>query len=61
MVNVEEKKRAEKDALTKAKNAIQVDDVVSIRQLGKKNAVDVQMRFNSTLKGLLVVIPLLTI
>ncbi|KAH0366760.1 Coatomer, beta subunit, partial [Aureobasidium melanogenum] len=40
MVNVEEKKRAEKDALTKAKNAIQVDDVVSIRQLSKKNAVD---------------------
>ncbi|KAI5250287.1 Coatomer, beta subunit [Aureobasidium subglaciale] len=40
MVNVEEKKRAEKDALSKAKNAIQVDDVVSIRQLSKKNAVD---------------------
>ncbi|KAI4761666.1 Coatomer, beta subunit [Aureobasidium sp. EXF-3400] len=40
MVNVEEKKRAEKDAQSKAKNAIQVDDVVSIRQLSKKNAVD---------------------
>ncbi|TIA40605.1 Coatomer, beta subunit [Aureobasidium pullulans] len=40
MVNVEEKKRAEKDALSKAKNAIQVDDVVSFRQLTKKNAVD---------------------
>ncbi|KAI5207514.1 Coatomer, beta subunit [Aureobasidium subglaciale] len=40
MVNVEEKKRAEKDALSKAKNAIQIDDVVSIRQLSKKNAVD---------------------
>jgi coatomer subunit beta len=40
MVNVEEKKRAEKDALSKAKNAIQVDDVVSIRQLTKKNAVE---------------------
>ncbi|KAK6006454.1 hypothetical protein QM012_006864 [Aureobasidium pullulans] len=40
MVNVEEKKRAEKDALSKAKNAIQVDDVISIRQLSKKNAVD---------------------
>ncbi|KAI4735458.1 Coatomer, beta subunit [Aureobasidium sp. EXF-12298] len=40
MVNVEEKKRAEKDAESKAKNAIQVDDVVSIRQLSKKNAVD---------------------
>lgn len=40
MVNVEEKKRAEKDAVAKARNAIQVDDVVSIRQLSKKNAVD---------------------
>jgi len=40
MVAVEEKKRAEKDAATKAKNAIQVDDVISIRQLTKKNAVD---------------------
>lgn len=37
MVNVEEKKRAEKDAVDKARNAIQVDDVVSIRQLSKKN------------------------
>lgn len=37
MVQVEEKKRAEKDAVLKAKNAIQVDDVVSIRQLSKKN------------------------
>ena len=40
MVQVEEKKRAEKDALLNAENAIQVDDVVSIRQLSKKNAVD---------------------
>ena len=40
MVAVEEKKRAEKDAATKAKNAIQVDDVVSIRQLTKKSAID---------------------
>lgn len=40
MVQVEEKKRAEKDAVLKAKSAIQVDDVVSIRQLSKKNAVD---------------------
>lgn len=40
MVNVEEKKRAENDAVAKAKNAIQVDDVVPIRQLSKKNAVD---------------------
>lgn len=40
MVQVEEKKRAEKDAVAKAKNAIQVDDVVSIRQLSKKNVID---------------------
>ena len=38
MVVAEEKKRAAKDALNKAKNAIQVDDVVQIRQLSKKNA-----------------------
>ncbi|KAK4634531.1 Coatomer subunit beta [Fulvia fulva] len=36
MVQVEEKKRAEKDAVLKAQSAIQVDDVVSIRQLSKK-------------------------
>jgi len=40
MMNVEEKKRAEKDAVLKAKSAIQVDDMFSIRQLSKKNAVD---------------------
>lgn len=40
MVQVEEKKRAEKDALLKSKTAIQVDDVVSIRQFSKKNTVD---------------------
>lgn len=40
MVQVEEKKRADKDAVLKAKSAIQVDDVVTIRQLSKKNAVD---------------------
>jgi len=40
MVQVEEKKRAEKDAVLKAKSAIQVDDVVTIRQLSKKNAGD---------------------
>ncbi|KAL2267082.1 hypothetical protein VTJ83DRAFT_4359 [Remersonia thermophila] len=39
MVQVEEKKRAAKAALDKAKTAVQVDDVVSIRQLSKKNAV----------------------
>ncbi|KAK4651723.1 coatomer subunit beta [Podospora pseudocomata] len=37
MVQVEEKKREAKAAHEKAKLAIQVDDVVSIRQLSKKN------------------------
>lgn len=37
MVQVEEKKREAKAAHEKAKSAIQVDDVVSIRQLSKKN------------------------
>lgn len=40
MVQVEEKKRAEKDALAKSAHAIQVDDVVSIRQLTKKDAMN---------------------
>ena len=40
MVQVEEKKRAAKEALEKAKGAIQVDDVVQIRQLSKKNTSD---------------------
>ncbi|KAK4159226.1 adaptin N terminal region-domain-containing protein [Cladorrhinum sp. PSN259] len=40
MVQVEEKKREAKAASEKAKTAIQVDDVVSIRQLSKKNAGD---------------------
>ncbi|KAK7959663.1 adaptor protein [Apiospora aurea] len=40
MVQVEEKKRAAKEAFEKAKTAIQVDDVVQIRQLSKKNTVD---------------------
>ncbi|KAI5867345.1 Coatomer, beta subunit [Durotheca rogersii] len=40
MVQVEEKKRAAKVAFEKAKAAIQVDDVVQIRQLSKKNAGD---------------------
>ena len=40
MVQVEEKKRAEKDAVLRAQSAIQVDDMVSIRQLNKKNAMD---------------------
>ena len=40
IVQVEEKKRAAKEAVEKAKTAVQVDDVVSIRQLSKKNAGD---------------------
>ncbi|KAI1456349.1 Coatomer, beta subunit [Annulohypoxylon moriforme] len=40
MVEVEEKKRAAKTAFEKAKTAIQVDDVVQIRQLSKKNSGD---------------------
>ncbi|RCI14365.1 hypothetical protein L249_5954 [Ophiocordyceps polyrhachis-furcata BCC 54312] len=37
MVQVEEKKRAAKEAYEKAKTAAQVDDVVQIRQLSKRN------------------------
>ncbi|KAL2019300.1 hypothetical protein VTK56DRAFT_9767 [Thermocarpiscus australiensis] len=40
MVHVEEKKREAKEAFEKAKAAVQVDDVVGIRQLSKKNAGD---------------------
>jgi len=40
MVQVEEKKREAKAAVEKAKTAVQVDDVVAIRQLSKKNAGD---------------------
>lgn len=40
MVQVEEQKRAAKEAAEKSKTAIQVDDVVQIRQLAKKNASD---------------------
>ena len=40
MVQVEERKRADKEAVEKAKSAIQVDDVVGIRQLSKKTAGD---------------------
>ncbi|KAK5114853.1 hypothetical protein LTR62_002010 [Meristemomyces frigidus] len=40
MVQVEERKRKEKDDLVKAKSAIQVDDVISIRQLKPKNAIE---------------------
>jgi coatomer subunit beta len=40
MVQVEEKKRAAKEAFEKAKTAVRVDDAVQIRQLTKKNAAD---------------------
>ena len=40
MVQVEEKKREDKEAVEKAKSAVQVDDVVPIRQLAKKAAGD---------------------
>ncbi|KOS22107.1 Coatomer subunit beta [Escovopsis weberi] len=40
MVQVEEKKRAVKEASEKAKTAVQVDDLIPIRQLSKKNAGD---------------------
>ncbi|CEJ92189.1 Putative Coatomer subunit beta [[Torrubiella] hemipterigena] len=41
MVQADEKKRAAKEASEKAKFAVQVDDVVQIRQLSKKNTTDV--------------------
>ena len=40
MVQAEEKKRAAKAAVERAKSAVQVDDLINIRQLAKKNAVD---------------------
>jgi coatomer subunit beta len=40
MIKVEDAKRQEKLSAERAKTAIQVDDVVSIRQLAKRNAVD---------------------
>jgi coatomer subunit beta len=40
MVQVEDAKRAEKASIEKAKSAIQIDDVVTIRQLAKKSGVD---------------------
>ena len=40
MVQVEEKKRAAQEAVEKAKTAVQVDDVVDIRQLSKRNTTD---------------------
>lgn len=38
MVQAEDKKRAAKEADEKAKNAVQVDDAIPIRQLSKRNA-----------------------
>jgi coatomer subunit beta len=40
MVQTEERKRAAKEAVEKAKAAIQVDDLVSIRQLARKTLAD---------------------
>lgn len=40
MVQAEEKKRKEKEANEKAKTAVQVDDVISIRQLEKRSMAD---------------------
>ena len=40
MVQVEDKKRAERAAVEKSKSAVQVDDVIPIRQLAKKGAGD---------------------
>ncbi|EEQ28735.1 coatomer subunit beta [Microsporum canis] len=37
MVQVDEKKRAAKEAVEKAKNAVQVDDAIPIRQLAKRS------------------------
>lgn len=50
MVQVEEKKRAVKEADEKAKSAVQVDDVVSIRQLTKKAAGDGSDEFDLDLE-----------
>ncbi|KAK3953431.1 adaptin N terminal region-domain-containing protein [Pseudoneurospora amorphoporcata] len=49
MVQVEEKKRAAKEAHQKAKTATQVDDVCLIRQLSKKNATDGADSFDADL------------
>lgn len=50
MVQIEEKKRAAKEADEKAKSAVQVDDVVSIRQLTKKAAGDGSDEFDLDLE-----------
>ena len=41
IIDVEDKKRAEKDVLERAKDAIQADDVIQFRQLSKRNQVTV--------------------
>lgn len=50
MVQAEEKKRAAQEAHEKAKSAIQVDDVVQIRHLSKKNAGDGLDEINADLE-----------
>lgn len=50
MVQVEERKRADKEAKEKAKSAVQVDDVVGIRQLAKKTTGDGSDQFETDLE-----------
>ena len=50
MVQVEEKKRAAIEAVEKAKSAVQVDDVVGIRQLARKAAGDGSDEFDVDLE-----------
>ncbi|KAI9373075.1 adaptin N terminal region-domain-containing protein [Aspergillus egyptiacus] len=40
MVQVEDKKRAAKEAVEKAKSAVQIDDAIPIRQFTKKSAIE---------------------
>lgn len=50
MVQVEERKRADQAAIEKAKSAVQVDDVVGIRQLAKKTTGDGSDEFDTDLE-----------
>lgn len=50
MVQVEERKRAAKEAVERAKTAVQVDDVVAIRQLTKKTGGDGSDEFDLDLE-----------
>ena len=50
MVQVEERKREDKAAVEKAKSAVQVDDVVGIRQLAKKVTGDGSDEFDTDLE-----------